>query len=62
VFLEGEGVSLPAGCHITSRVNTVQGVSCRMVAQELPEFAQAAEPSLEDAYMYLIETRGAESA
>ena len=41
---------------VTSRVNTVRGVSCRIVAQTLPPFAQAAEPSLEDAYIYLIGT------
>lgn len=40
---------------ITSRINTARGVSCRIVAEILPPFAQPAEPSLEDAYMYLIE-------
>lgn len=40
---------------ITSRINTARGVSCRIVAETLPPFAQPVEPSLEDAYMYLIE-------
>ncbi len=40
---------------ITSRVNTASGVSCRIVAEILPAFARPVEPSLEDAYMYLIE-------
>ena len=40
---------------ITSRLNTAHGVSCRIVSQELPGFAQPVEPSLEDAYMFLIE-------
>jgi ABC-type multidrug transport system ATPase subunit len=40
---------------ITSRLNTARGVSCRIVAEALPSSAQPAEPSLEDAYMYLIE-------
>ena len=40
---------------VTSRVNTVRGVSCRIVAEALPYYAQAVEPSLEDAYIYLIE-------
>ena len=40
--------------HITSRVNTAQGVRCRIVANKLPNFAEEEEPSLEDAYLYLI--------
>lgn len=39
---------------ITARVNTARGVACRIVAETLPAFAQAVEPTLEDAYMYLI--------
>lgn len=40
--------------HITSRINTASGVSCRIVAEKLPSFSSPIEPSLEDAYMYLI--------
>ncbi|HHY06921.1 MAG TPA: ABC transporter ATP-binding protein, partial [Clostridia bacterium] len=40
---------------ITARINTVRGVSCRIIADTLPSFAQPIEPSLEDAYMFLIE-------
>ncbi|WP_027624095.1 ABC transporter ATP-binding protein [Clostridium lundense] len=39
---------------ITARVNTARGIYCRIVAENLPAFAQAVEPTLEDAYMYLI--------
>ncbi|MBU5300411.1 ABC transporter ATP-binding protein [Clostridium sporogenes] len=39
---------------ITSRVNTARGIACRIVAEKLPDFAEAVEPTLEDAYMYLI--------
>ncbi|HBJ2608782.1 ATP-binding cassette domain-containing protein [Clostridium botulinum] len=39
---------------ITSRVNTARGIACRIVAETLPAFAEAVEPTLEDAYMYLI--------
>ncbi|WP_434301986.1 ABC transporter ATP-binding protein [Clostridium botulinum] len=39
---------------ITSRVNTASGIACRIVAETLPAFAEAVEPTLEDAYMYLI--------
>lgn len=43
-----------AGLHITSRVNTAQGISCRAVAEKLPDFVELVEPTLEDAYLYLI--------
>ena len=43
-----------AGLHITARVNTSRGVRCRAVADALPTYAQPAEPTLEDAYLYLI--------
>ena len=49
------GVAANAEYLITSRINTVQGVICRIVADTLPSFAKRAEPTLEDAYMYLIE-------
>ena len=39
---------------VTARVNTLCGVTCRIVAEMLPDFAQAVEPTLEDAYIYLI--------
>ena len=42
------------GLHITARVNTGQGVRCRAVADVLPPFAQPSDPTLEDAYIYLI--------
>ncbi|MFR1618657.1 MAG: ABC transporter ATP-binding protein, partial [Dysosmobacter welbionis] len=42
------------GLHITARVNTSQGIRCRAVADKLPPYAQSEEPSLEDAYLYLI--------
>lgn len=44
-------------CKITARINTARGVMCRIVADTLPPFAQPVEPSLEDAYMFLIERR-----
>lgn len=46
------------GLHITSRVNTARGVACRAVADALPDFALAAEPTLEDAYLYCISREG----
>ena len=42
------------GLHITSRVNTAQGMVCRGVEEELPDFWELVEPALEDAYLYLI--------
>ena len=46
--------TLEQGLHITARVNTSQGIRCRAVADKLPPYAQSEEPSLEDAYLYLI--------
>ena len=42
------------GLHITARANTGHGVQCRAVADRLPPCARQTEPSLEDAYLYLI--------
>ena len=41
---------------IVSRVNTARGILCRVVAHDLPDFAERAEPTLEDAYLYVIMT------
>ena len=57
VFWEREAAQ-EAGLHITARVNTSQGIRCRAVADVLPRFAQPAEPTLEDAYLYLISGEG----
>ena len=53
VFWEQDALQ-ETGLHITARVNTSQGVRCRAVADQLPPYAQAEEPTLEDAYLYLI--------
>ena len=42
------------GLRVTSRVNTGDGIRCRVVGDKLPEFAVREEPTLEDAYLYLI--------
>ncbi|NFD99945.1 ATP-binding cassette domain-containing protein [Clostridium botulinum] len=54
VFEERIGESGREDYKITSRVNTARGIACRIVAETLPAFAEAVEPTLEDAYMYLI--------
>ncbi|ACA53869.1 ATP-binding cassette domain-containing protein [Clostridium botulinum] len=54
VFEERIGESEREDYKITSRVNTARGIACRIVAETLPAFAEAVEPTLEDAYMYLI--------
>lgn len=54
VFLEQPGYQHSPALHITSRVNTPDGVLCRGVAEQLPSQAEAAVPTLEDAYLYLI--------
>lgn len=57
-FLEQPGDKAGERLHITSRINTARGVLCRCVADELPAIAQEAEPTLEDAYLYLITKEG----
>lgn len=59
VFQESEESRANERIHITSRVNTASGIACRGVAVGLPDFARPVEPSLEDAYMYLIAEEGA---
>ncbi|SFB02222.1 ABC transporter ATP-binding protein [Clostridium frigidicarnis] len=54
VFEEQIGGNAEKKYKITARVNTTHGIACRIVAEKLPSFAQAVEPTLEDAYMYLI--------
>ena len=53
VFWE-QDAALEEGLHITARVNTGRGVRCRAVSDILPPFAEPSEPTLEDAYLYLI--------
>ena len=57
VFWESEAAACQ-GLHITARVNTSRGIRCRAVAEMLPDYAASEEPTLEDAYLYLI-SRGA---
>ena len=42
------------GLTITARVNAGEGIRCRAVADNLPAYARKEEPTLEDAYLYLI--------
>ena len=58
VFWEKDG-KREQDLHITARVNTGQGVRCRAVADRLPPYAKAEEPTLEDAYLYLISREAA---
>lgn len=56
MFEEARDGHLADGLTITSRVNTARGVVSRVVASELPSFATPVEPTLEDAYMFLLDT------
>lgn len=58
-FLE-QNAEQESGLHITARVNTSWGVRCRAVADTLPAYVQVEEPSLEDAYLYLISREAAQ--
>jgi len=55
VFVSQIGESMPDNCQVVSKVNIARGIQCRIIAHELPAFAEAAEPTLEDAYLYCIE-------
>ena len=54
IFEEQIGEMRENGYQVTARINTVRGISCRIVADKLPVFAEPVEPTLEDAYLYLI--------
>ena len=51
---DAQAAAREQGLHITARVNTSRGIRCRAVAEVLPAYAKPEEPSLEDAYLYLI--------
>lgn len=53
VFLE-QNIAQEQDLHITARVNTGNGIRCRGVADTLPSYVSPEEPTLEDAYLYLI--------
>ena len=49
-----DSVFHPAGIGLSCCLLYTSGIRCRAVADKLPPYAQAEEPSLEDAYLYLI--------
>lgn len=58
VYLSKLGDSVPAHCQVVSKINIADGIRCRIVAEQLPGFVQAVEPTLEDAYLYCIHKGG----
>ncbi len=58
ICLSQLGDAMPEGCQVVSKVNTADGIRCRIVAKQLPAFAKNSEPTLEDAYLYCIHTEG----
>lgn len=58
-IMEDEKYSDNQNLHISSRLNTAKGVVIRVVGKELPSFASVTEPTLEDAYLYLLNCGGA---
>lgn len=54
-YLSQLGDPVPVGCQVVSKVNTSNGILCRVVAEKLPTFTEAVEPTLEDAYLYRIQ-------
>lgn len=59
VYISQLGNAVPDGCQVVSMVNTAKGIQCRVVAERLPDFAENAEPTLEDAYLYQVEKAAA---
>lgn len=57
VYLSQIGEQAPEDCQIVSKVNISEGIQCRIVGENLPDFAVKAEPTLEDAYLYCIHRR-----
>ena len=54
-FIEKNGSTTDSKeLQVTSRINTGDGIRCRVVADRLPAHARPEEPTLEDAYLYLI--------
>ncbi len=45
---------IPEDCEIVSKVNTRNGVLTRIVGENLPDYVERCEPTLEDAYLYCI--------
>lgn len=54
IYISQLGEQTPEDCQIVSKVNVSEGIQCRIVGETLPDFAAAAEPTLEDAYLYCI--------
>lgn len=54
IYLENAAGSCDSGVSVTSRLNTSRGICCRCVADRLPGYAAPAEPTLEEAYLFLI--------
>ncbi len=56
------GDAVPDGCQIVSKVHTADGIRSRIVAEQLPPYAQPSEPTLEDAYLYCIHSPARKSS
>ena len=48
---------IPEDCEIVSKVNTRNGVLTRIVGENLPDYVEKCEPTLEDAYLYTVAAR-----
>ncbi len=57
-LMEHEIAGAAGDYEITSRISTSDSVVCRIVGTELPDIARPVEPTLEDAYIYLIHREG----
>lgn len=55
LYVSDADATLPQGCRLVSKGNTAGGIQCRIVTDKLPEGCRPVEPTLEDAYLYLIQ-------
>ena len=55
LYISGMNDAAPVGYQVVSKINTANGIQCRIVAEILPKFAESVEPTLEDAYLYRIQ-------
>lgn len=58
MYISRDAGQVPEGCQVVSKVHVKDGIQCRIVSENLPPFAEKAEPTLEDAYLYRIHKEG----
>ena len=55
VYLSQLGDNVPVGCQVVNKIHVADGIKCRVISKKLPDFVKKTEPTLEDAYLYILE-------